>query len=264
MSSQVDTLVDFYESLCGPEWVSRENWCSGSPLRDWYGVTVDDNGHVVSIELPSNGLRGSLPGSLENLPYLKRLYLPDNFITDLPECFQSLQDLELLDIRQNMLTTIPLSLTCCPVLSDLKLSGNDITSWNMYCPMPSLKTLEVSSDQVSRLPPRMQHIAFETIKGHNSEHWMLASEHVLLSILGTSLCGILNVRDETESFGRLVSEEMAQGCTFGEVKSKLLSEVPVLRLSPESFKEETFEEFWSQLSGFDSPKLFSLKDDIGR
>ena len=50
-------LIEFYHSTNGPKWKNNKTWCSEEPLSTWYGVEVQD-GHVVSLYLSGNGLKG--------------------------------------------------------------------------------------------------------------------------------------------------------------------------------------------------------------
>ena len=101
-----EILVTFYNALDGPNWEDSGNWLSDAPLGEWSGVTTDDNGRVIwlqmgggsgsrrelSGEIPlelidlgaleilglddySGGLRGEIPPEFGNFPNLKYLSL---------------------------------------------------------------------------------------------------------------------------------------------------------------------------------------------
>jgi hypothetical protein len=61
-----DTLVsmcDLFVGLHGSAWVSdshRRGWLETTDLRDWEGVTVDDEGRVVELDLSRRGIGGSI------------------------------------------------------------------------------------------------------------------------------------------------------------------------------------------------------------
>ena len=54
-------LVALYNATSGASWTNNSNWLSDNPIYTWRGVTVDGNGRVTRLSLPSNGLSGSLP-----------------------------------------------------------------------------------------------------------------------------------------------------------------------------------------------------------
>ncbi len=70
-------LVDLYNSAGGVNWTNHTNWLSKLPVSSWYGVT-EYNWRVTSISLAANNLKGTLPTSLGNLPYLTTLALQNN------------------------------------------------------------------------------------------------------------------------------------------------------------------------------------------
>lgn len=55
--SEKQSLVDFYYSTNGADWIKK--WNLSQPVAKWYGVTVE-NDHVTSIELGNNNLSGKL------------------------------------------------------------------------------------------------------------------------------------------------------------------------------------------------------------
>ena len=70
-----EVLTVFYHELDGPNWKNNDNWATRAPLAEWYGVRVDDEGTVIGLHMPQNGLTGELPGELGMLETLKYLNL---------------------------------------------------------------------------------------------------------------------------------------------------------------------------------------------
>lgn len=98
-------LVTFFQALDGQFWKIKTNWLSNRPLRDWHGVTVDNHGLIIKIDLRSNYLRGELPGTLSLLPSLQYLDLYNNRISGkIPDSYTSLQGLRDLWVTNTELT----------------------------------------------------------------------------------------------------------------------------------------------------------------
>lgn len=114
-------LKNIYNILGGNSWTNKK-WKFndyGYSKDDFPGVTFDDEGYVVQIELPNNNLRGSINTSWKwqlGLPRLTGLYLQKNNISgDLSPWLRSTQSLRALDMSYNNITeisdTIPPSIT---------------------------------------------------------------------------------------------------------------------------------------------------------
>ena len=71
-------LVDFYHAAGGKDWRIRTGWLE-NPVMDWHGVTLNEEGRVVSLEMnPFNELTGHLCPQLGRLTELRNLDLGDN------------------------------------------------------------------------------------------------------------------------------------------------------------------------------------------
>lgn len=100
-----EPLTAFYRSAGGERWTRSANWLTSAPVADWYGVTVDDRGLPVALELADNGLQGSVAPELGHFISLRTLDLSGNALTgELPGELGRLNGLRVLDISDNELT----------------------------------------------------------------------------------------------------------------------------------------------------------------
>ena len=122
-------LVALYEATDGPNWTNQDNWLTHAPLKDWYGVEVNAEGRVISLDLYRNGLVGELPAELVNLAALERLELGRNRLTgSIPPELGNLAALERLELGRNRLTgPIPPELGNLSELGRMYLDGNELT-----------------------------------------------------------------------------------------------------------------------------------------
>ena len=122
-------LVTLYEVTDGDNWKDNTHWMSDRPLDEWYGVTTDDDGRVISLQLVANRLSGSLPPSLGNLTHLTWLDFNGNdFSGVLPSSLGNLTHLEVLWLERNSFSgVLPSSLGNLTNLVGLDLSSNDFS-----------------------------------------------------------------------------------------------------------------------------------------
>ncbi len=76
--SDVGVLNLLYETSGGPDWTNSSGWLETPALDEWYGVTADALGRVVTLDLSRNGLAGHLPGILAGLAHMTELRIAGN------------------------------------------------------------------------------------------------------------------------------------------------------------------------------------------
>ncbi len=79
--SDVGVLNLLYESSGGPDWTNSSGWLETPALDEWYGVTADPLGRVLTLDLTRNGLTGRLQADLAKLAEMSRLRLGDNTLS---------------------------------------------------------------------------------------------------------------------------------------------------------------------------------------
>jgi|GEM_PF-3470780 Leucine-rich repeat (LRR) protein len=166
-------LIDFYNSTGGINWVNNTGWRDANPnvvsdVSDWFGVGVDQSGHVVSLSLPGNNLIGSIPVSIGNLFNLKILDLPwrydynlnrtflNQLIGSLPTSIWSCMKMEVIDLDLNKLTgSIPEDIGDLSNLQFLILQRNNFSGSipNRIGDCVSLKELLLGFNQISGVIP---------------------------------------------------------------------------------------------------------------
>ena len=126
---QRTALVALYNATDGSNWTRNTNWNTTAPVRDWYGVTTDVQGHVVRLYLYNNALSGPIPAQIGNLTNLTNLNLVSNSLTgEIPTQIGNLTNLTKLDLAFNSLTgEIPTQIGNLTELRYLRLSSNHLT-----------------------------------------------------------------------------------------------------------------------------------------
>ena len=71
--AQRAALMQLFEATNGQEWARSYFWNTSAPVCEWFGVSCDDDGHVIELNLPYNSLRGLLPPALANLTRMVHL-----------------------------------------------------------------------------------------------------------------------------------------------------------------------------------------------
>ena len=124
-----EALVALYNATDGPNWANEHYWLSGASIREWYGVTTDDNGRVTWLWLYGNQLSGEIPPELGNLANLEDLYLSANELSgEIPSELGNLANLESLFLSDNRLSgEIPSELSSLSNLNQLRLNHNELS-----------------------------------------------------------------------------------------------------------------------------------------
>lgn len=141
--SERSILESFYKALDGDKWEHKENWLSDKPLNEWYGITTDEKGKVVKIQL-SDTMMGKVPANLKHLKKLQSLHLDciTGGIRLEANNYPSLKELGL-NGYINLLTV-----ENCPELEKLSLTSRYLNAFHIdVC--PKLSTLELVGYYIS-------------------------------------------------------------------------------------------------------------------
>jgi Leucine-rich repeat (LRR) protein len=118
-------LIALYNSTDGENWIDNTGWNVTNTPCSWYGVTCQ-GGHVTSLSLGDNNLKGSISAKLFKLKKLESLVLSDNDLngTSLKK-FNKLNKLETLSLNNCKLSgKLPNSLMKLNKLYELDLNDN--------------------------------------------------------------------------------------------------------------------------------------------
>lgn len=140
-----EVLADFYNGLGGEHWRTIDNWNEGDPCWDaWYGVTCDEHGHVIGIDLVDNRLYGTITESINDLESLLKL---DISTTDVE--YHNHPNL----YRNRVLGTVP-SLSKITRLEEITIAGNEITALpeDLYLNGPTMRLICASYNLITELP----------------------------------------------------------------------------------------------------------------
>lgn len=119
--SDRDILLAFFKATGGVTWRNNDFWSSKAHVCDWFGVACSD-GHVIMVNLPSNGLSGTVPSEIYSLERLQVLRLNEN--PDLTTAFNNIANAK--------------------TLQDLSISGTKIGSLKGLEQAKSLSALDMS------------------------------------------------------------------------------------------------------------------------
>ena len=95
-------LTSLHDLTGGSSWANRGAWGTDAPLGGWHGVATED-GRVVEVVLPANGLSGRLPAEIANLTELTVVDLTGNDLSGaVPSAVAGLQELTEWRVGRNL------------------------------------------------------------------------------------------------------------------------------------------------------------------
>ena len=169
-------LLDLYVSTDGNNW--NNTWDVNTPVKDWHGVTVEDN-KVIALNLMFNNLKGQLPSSIGVLTNVQNIEFSFNQINGaLPSSLGLLVNLKSFAINSNQIKgTIPSSIGNLDQLEELHLSSNHLLGAipAVLGDLGNLKILNVFDNNLSGTIP------FALSESKNLKKLIIAENEIILT-----------------------------------------------------------------------------------
>lgn len=126
------------------KWETKTNWLTKESVCQWYGITCDQWGHVVDIDLGFNALNGLVPSEIALLSYLDGLRLTANDLQGvIPTAIGHLSNLRVLQLNMNgFFGLIPTTIGKLTNLRELHLYGNYLDG-SIPSEVGNMKNLEI-------------------------------------------------------------------------------------------------------------------------
>lgn len=171
-------LVEIYNKLGGERWTSKQNWLSDKPINEWQGITADNEGRIIGLDLSTNWLLGDfpveicyltklkeirmggsatmtgrIPAEIGNLKSLQSLYLAGNRLSgQIPDEICDLTELTYLSIEHNAITgEIPSNIGRLSKLEYLLINDNFITGTipQSICSLSKIYFINLNNNRIS-------------------------------------------------------------------------------------------------------------------
>ena len=149
---QMGGLRNLYDATLMSEPISREvhNWFKSDDYCRFTGVTCDERGYVILLDMTDRRLAGTIPPSLDKLGRLRQLKLVNNRILGaIPNSICNLLQLTQIELGVNQLTgTIPTCLHRLRHLRRLLLQFNDLTGTipDEFCQFNQLMAFDIAGN----------------------------------------------------------------------------------------------------------------------
>ena len=153
--SERGLLENLYRGLEGDNWKNKLGWLSDQSFCNWAGITcVADKESVSSIDLAGNGLRGSFPTQVYELPSLSRLNVAQNEVDFSFTGIARATNLEYLQLDD---TGTPRSLSGLDMATNMKvlhMANNHFVNedFSAVVSLSKLESLDLSNNAVGSLP----------------------------------------------------------------------------------------------------------------
>lgn len=154
--TQINVLLDFYDSLNGQNWIIQDNWLNMSvSVCSWSGIICDSECNITQIFMTANNLKGLLP-QLVDLPALTVISLLCNHIKGGITQFSNMTQLSFINMDGNEINEELPELSKLVNLTLLDLGKNRITGTIDDSILPNsvyLQTLNLGDNKLTGTLP---------------------------------------------------------------------------------------------------------------
>ncbi|MBQ0090455.1 MAG: hypothetical protein KBT27_14100, partial [Prevotellaceae bacterium] len=152
-----EALIAIYNALDGDNWPYHHNWCTNEPIKNWDGVSTNEQGNVIGLDLyQSSPLFGCIPKEIGNLSHLSNFTICLNTNDPLPEEMNQLKELErfrIYNMGNENKQEFPDGLYECSNLKELELSGRfNVKLSPKIKQLAKLRKLDLYPDSFTGLP----------------------------------------------------------------------------------------------------------------
>ncbi|MBN1216770.1 MAG: hypothetical protein JXA99_15185 [Candidatus Lokiarchaeota archaeon] len=145
-SQQVQALDDI-ERLVGKDIPQIKDYVTSGR----FGAKIEGN-NIVELGLNDCYL-STLPESIGNLTFLRKLYLEFNQLTTLPDSIANLQSLQLISLNNNKFINFPESITSLQSIQEIQIWNNELTNIpESIGKIKSLQVLDLYGNKLITLP----------------------------------------------------------------------------------------------------------------
>lgn len=93
-------LLAIFNTNGGIGWVGAPLWATEAPYCSWNGVTCNEGGFVIGLDLSNFGLTGQLTSEIGCLPFVKAIFMNNEALTSsIPVEICNLQHLQYLQMN---------------------------------------------------------------------------------------------------------------------------------------------------------------------
>lgn len=124
-NSELGILQAFFDSTSGNSWKVNDGWKTTTSPCNWFGIECNSDGKVVSIELESNALKGSVTSDIFKLQSLRTLNLKGNEIRFTFDGIGQAANLAKLTLSETGLDSV-VGIGQATSLTELHLTDNDL------------------------------------------------------------------------------------------------------------------------------------------